>query len=66
MFNFYEGYCRIFKRSNHKNIYGPILFLAAFSILWTTEFSYRQTIAANETKSLKWFDSFGGVLFCNF
>lgn len=55
----------MFKRSNQKPILGSILFLATLSILFSTEFSYRQTIAANEIKSLKWFDSFGGVLFCN-
>lgn len=65
LFNFYEGYCRVFKRSNQNPILGSILFLATLSILFSTEFSYRQTIAANEIKSMKWFDSFGGVLFCN-
>ena len=47
IFNFYEGYCRIFKRSNQKNILGSILFLATLSIIFSTEFCYRQTIAAN-------------------
>lgn len=65
LFNFYEGYCRIFKRSSHKNYLSPILFLAALSVTVSTEFSYRQTIAANQVKAMKWFNSFGGVLFCN-
>lgn len=43
----------------------PILFLAVFSIIFSMEFSFRQNIAANETKALRWFDSFGGLMFCN-
>lgn len=43
----------------------PILFLAVLSIIFSTQFSYRQTIAANTVKAIKWFDSFGGLLFCN-
>lgn len=65
LFNFYEGYCRIFHRTNKKNFIAPIFFLAAFSVIAGKEFSLRQTIAANEAKSLRWFNSFGGVMFCN-
>lgn len=66
LFDFYEGYCKIFKRSSSKNPLGAILFLAALSLTFSTEFSYRQKIAANQPGALKWFNSIGGVLFCNF
>ena len=36
LFNFYEGYCRLFKRSNQKHIMGSIMFLATFSIIFST------------------------------
>lgn len=65
VFNFYEGYCRIYTRSPKKSILSPILFLAVLSLLFSMECSFRQTIAANEPKALRWFDSFAGVLFCN-
>lgn len=65
LFNFYEGYLRIYTRSPRKNLLSPIIFLAAFSLLFSMECSYRQTIAANEPKALKWFNSFAGVVFCN-
>lgn len=35
------------------------------SLLFSVECSFRQSIAANEPKALRWFNSFGGVLFCN-
>ena len=33
--------------------------------MFSMEFSFRQTVSANQMKALKWFNSFGGVLFCN-
>jgi hypothetical protein len=36
LFNFYEGYCRVFKRPRHKHILGSILFLATLSIIFST------------------------------
>jgi hypothetical protein len=65
LFNFYEGYCRIYTRSPRKSILSPVLFLAVLSLLFSMECSFRQTIAANEPKALRWFNSFAGVLFCN-
>lgn len=44
---------------------GPIYFLAVLSILLSTEFSYRQAIAANEFKSLSLFESVLGIFVCN-
>lgn len=55
----------MFKRQPHKQLLGGVLFLAAFSVVFSTEFSYRQTIAANQVSSLKWFNSLGGLLSCN-
>jgi hypothetical protein len=65
VFNFYEGYNRIFTRSSRKSILSPVLFLSVLSLIFSMECSFRQTIAANEPKALRWFNSFGGVLFCN-
>lgn len=65
LFNFYEGYCRIYTRSPRKSLLSPIIFLAALSLLFSMECSFRQTIAANEPKALRWFNSFAGVMFCN-
>jgi hypothetical protein len=41
------------------------LFLAALSALITTEFSYKQTISSNPTKSYEFFNSFLGIFVCN-
>lgn len=47
LFNFYEGYCRVYTKNKKKNILGSILFLSVLSFILSTEFSYRQTVAAN-------------------
>ena len=45
LFNFYEGYKKLFKVPSKKNIFAPIMFLSVISFATSTEFSYRQTIA---------------------
>ena len=51
IFNYYEGYCRIFKKPKRKSIIGSFFFLAVLSALISTEFSYKQAISSNPKKA---------------
>lgn len=65
IFNYYEGYCKIFKKHKKRSLVGPFLFLSALSILVTMEFSLKQTIASNPAKAYDFFNSFLGIFVTN-
>lgn len=65
IFNYYEGYCRIFKKQKKRSIIGSFFFLAALSILVTMEFSLKQTISSNPEKAYDFFNSFLGIFVTN-
>jgi len=65
IFNYYEGYCKIFKKQKRRSIIGSFFFLSALSILISVEFSFKQTISSNPGKSYDFFNSFLGIFVTN-
>ncbi len=65
LFNFYEGYSRIFEHRKQGNILAPLLYLSVAILNLSYEFSYRQTIASNQLEAMSYLDSFWGVFLCN-
>ncbi len=65
IFNYYEGYCRIFKKQKRRSLIGSFFFLAALSVLVSVEFSFKQTIASNPGKAYDFFNSFLGIFVTN-
>lgn len=65
IFNYYEGYCKIFKKQKRKSLVGSFFFLAVLSILISIEFSFKQTISSNPSKAYDFFNSFLGIFVTN-